>query len=152
MQRITNLEIQAKSAKDLVALMDAMMVPTNKESDEMGVVPHRSFKIKANFGTLRIGFVEPTIWKTWRKSGRINADAERFMVSRPVPCRKLISTLRLRQWGPVHLIVEQLVMCQGRRADGAIVAKVRYGCAEYDRDGCRHCLPCGATKPIEPYY
>jgi amidase len=69
----------AKSAKDLVALMDAMMVPTNHESDE--VAPHRSFKIKANFGTLRIGFVEPTIWKTWRKSGRINADAERFMVS-----------------------------------------------------------------------
>lgn len=84
--------MQAKSAKDLVALMDAMMVPTNRETDEM--VPHRSFKIKANFGTLRIGFVEPTIWKTWRKSGRINADAERFMVSRPVPCRKLVFALR----------------------------------------------------------
>lgn len=67
------------------------MVPTNRESDE--VVPHRSFKIKANFGTLRIGFVEPTIWKTWRKSGRINIDAERFMVSRPVPCRQLRSAL-----------------------------------------------------------
>jgi amidase len=59
--------------------MDAMMVPTSKEGNEMA--PHRSFKIKANFGKLRIGFVEPTIWKTWRKSGRINADAERFMVS-----------------------------------------------------------------------
>jgi hypothetical protein len=59
--------------------MDAMMVPTSKEGDEMA--PQRSFKIKANFGKLRIGFVEPTIWKTWRKSGRINADAERFMVS-----------------------------------------------------------------------
>jgi hypothetical protein len=57
------------------------------------MAPHRSFKIKANFGTLRIGFVEPTIWKTWRKSGRINADAERFMVSRSVPCRKLSSAL-----------------------------------------------------------
>jgi amidase len=73
------------------------MVPTNKESDGLGVVPHRSFKIKANFGTLRIGFVEPTIWKTWRKSGRINADAERFMVSRPILCCKPISTLRERQ-------------------------------------------------------
>jgi amidase len=72
------------------------MVPTNKESDGLGVVPHRSFKIKANFGKLRIGFVEPTIWKTWRKSGRINADAERFMVSRPVPCCELKSTLRQR--------------------------------------------------------
>jgi hypothetical protein len=79
--------MQAKSAKDLVALMDAMMVPHSSEGDSPA--PHRSFKIKANFGTLRIGFVEPTIWQTWRKSGRINADAERFMVSRPVPCRKL---------------------------------------------------------------
>lgn len=70
--------IQAKSAKDLVALMDVMMVPTNGESDSPG--PHRSFKIKPNFGNLRIGFVEPSIWKTWKKSGRINADAERFMV------------------------------------------------------------------------
>ncbi|KAH3904255.1 hypothetical protein HBI56_176640 [Parastagonospora nodorum] len=70
----------AKSAKDLVALMDAMMVPTSRESDE--VAPHRSFKIKSNFGKLRIGFVEPTIWKTWRKSGRINADAERFMLQK----------------------------------------------------------------------
>jgi amidase len=75
----SNRVSQAKSAKDLVALMDAMMVPHNKETDELA--PHRSFKIKANFGTLRIGFVEPSIWKTWRKSGRINADAERFMVS-----------------------------------------------------------------------
>ncbi|KAF1917341.1 amidase signature domain-containing protein [Ampelomyces quisqualis] len=70
----------AKSAKDLVALMDAMMAPTSREIDE--VVPHRSFKIKANFGNLRIGFAEPTIWKTWRKSGRINADAERFMLQK----------------------------------------------------------------------
>lgn len=61
--------------------MDAMMVPTSKEGDER--VPHKSFKIKPDFGTLRIGFVEPSIWKTWRKSGRINADAERFMVSHP---------------------------------------------------------------------
>lgn len=73
--------LKAKSAKDLVALMDAMMVPHSREGDDMA--PHRSFKIKANFGNLRIGFVEPSIWKTWRKSGRINADAERFMVSHP---------------------------------------------------------------------
>jgi hypothetical protein len=89
---IANRKSQAKSARDLVALMDAMMVPTSKEADE--TVPHRSFKIKANFGKLRIGFVEPTIWKTWRKSGRINADAERFMVCRPVLRRKLIFALR----------------------------------------------------------
>jgi amidase len=59
--------------------MDAMMVPTNRE--EHARSPHRSFKIKPDFGTLRIGICEPSIWKAWRKSGRINADAERFMVS-----------------------------------------------------------------------
>jgi hypothetical protein len=58
--------------------MDAMMVPTNREEHTRS--PHRSFKIKPDFGSLRIGICEPTIWKVWRKSGRINADAERFMV------------------------------------------------------------------------
>ncbi|KAL7776255.1 hypothetical protein CFE70_006671 [Pyrenophora teres f. teres 0-1] len=67
----------AKSAKDLVALVDAMMVPTSREENARS--PHRSFKIKPDFGTLRIGICEPTIWKAWRKSGRINGDAERFM-------------------------------------------------------------------------
>ncbi|EDU42724.1 amidase family protein [Pyrenophora tritici-repentis Pt-1C-BFP] len=67
----------AKSAKDLVALIDAMMVPTSREENARS--PHRSFKIKPDFGTLRIGICEPTIWKAWRKSGRINGDAERFM-------------------------------------------------------------------------
>ncbi|KAL6150262.1 hypothetical protein ACJQWK_00144 [Exserohilum turcicum] len=70
----------AKSAKDLVALMDALMVPTNREENAQS--PHRSFKIKPDFGTLRIGICEPTIWKSWRKSGRINADAERFMTQK----------------------------------------------------------------------
>ncbi|KAB2108123.1 hypothetical protein AG0111_0g4509 [Alternaria gaisen] len=70
----------AKSAKDLVALMDAMMVPTNREEHTRS--PHRSFKIKPDFGSLRIGICEPTIWKVWRKSGRINADAERFMTQK----------------------------------------------------------------------
>lgn len=56
-----------------------MMVPTSREENARS--PHRSFKIKPDFGTLRIGICEPTIWKAWRKSGRINGDAERFMVS-----------------------------------------------------------------------
>jgi amidase len=68
----------AKSAKDLVALMDAMMLPTSKETGmrDMG----HCFKVREDWGNLRIGITEPTIWKTWKKSGRINADAERFMV------------------------------------------------------------------------
>ncbi|KAH7558848.1 amidase signature domain-containing protein [Bipolaris maydis] len=70
----------AKSAKDLVALMDALMVPTNREENVPS--PHRSFKIKPDFGTLRIGICEPSIWKSWRKNGRINADAERFMTQK----------------------------------------------------------------------
>lgn len=68
----------AKSAKDLVALMDAMMLPTSKEAGTR--VPNTCFRVKQDWGNLRIGFTEPTIWQAWRKSGRINADAERFMV------------------------------------------------------------------------
>jgi hypothetical protein len=42
----------------------------------------KQFKIKSNFGNLRIGFSEPAIWSTWRKSGRVNTDAEKFMVKK----------------------------------------------------------------------
>jgi amidase len=70
---------QAKSAKDLVALVDILLSPTNKEFSTG--LPKASFKIREDWAGLRIGFTEPTIWKSWRKSGRINADAERFMVS-----------------------------------------------------------------------
>jgi len=70
----------AKSAKDLVALMDTMMLPTSRE--DVTKSPNTSFKIKNDWGNLRIGFTEPTIWQQWRKTGRINADAERFMLQR----------------------------------------------------------------------
>ncbi|KAF2201136.1 amidase signature enzyme [Delitschia confertaspora ATCC 74209] len=68
----------AKSAKDLVALMDALMVPTGRETT---APPVRSpnFRIKEDWGGLRIGFTEPGIWRQWLKSGRINSDAEKFM-------------------------------------------------------------------------
>jgi hypothetical protein len=69
---------QAKSAKDLVALSDALLSPTNKEGGANA--PKSNFRIKEDWTGLRIGFTEPTIWTSWRKSGRINADAERFMV------------------------------------------------------------------------
>ncbi|ORY10754.1 amidase signature domain-containing protein [Clohesyomyces aquaticus] len=70
----------AKSAKDLVALMDAMMLPTSRETT--APIPKTCFRIKEDWGDLRIGFTEPTIWQSWRKSGRINADAERFMLQK----------------------------------------------------------------------
>ncbi|KAF2714645.1 amidase signature enzyme [Pleomassaria siparia CBS 279.74] len=70
----------AKSAKDLVALMDALMLPTSKETGTKAA--HTCFRIKEDWGNLRIGFTEPTIWKQWKKSGRINADAERFMLQK----------------------------------------------------------------------
>jgi amidase len=58
--------------------MDVIMSPTNKESS--GILPKSRFQVKEDWSGLRIGFTEPTIWRSWRKSGRINADAERFMV------------------------------------------------------------------------
>ncbi|KAF2106938.1 amidase signature domain-containing protein [Lophiotrema nucula] len=70
----------AKSAKDLVALMDALMLPTSKETGTK--TQSTCFRIKEDWGNLRVGFTEPTIWQSWRKSGRINADAERFMLQK----------------------------------------------------------------------
>ena len=63
------------------------MVPMQRETAAMA--PHRSFKIKPDFGSLRIGICEPTIWSAWKKIGRINGDAERFMVS--LICLVLVS-------------------------------------------------------------
>jgi len=68
----------AKSAKDLVHLIDALMLPSRHEHGTRTVSHY--FKIKEDWGGLRIGFTEPTIWRSWVKSGRINADAEKFMV------------------------------------------------------------------------
>lgn len=68
----------AKSAKDLVYLMDALMLPVQQEFGTRCM--SRSFKVREGWGDLRIGFTEPTIWKSWRKNGRINADAEHYMV------------------------------------------------------------------------
>ncbi|PVI04609.1 amidase signature enzyme [Periconia macrospinosa] len=70
----------ARSAKDLVALMDILLSPTNKEFGTGS--PKTGFKIKEDWSGLRIGFTEPTIWTSWKKSGRINADAERFMLQK----------------------------------------------------------------------
>lgn len=67
----------AKSAKDLVHLIDALMFPSRHEHSTRTVGHY--FKIKEDWGGLRIGFTEPTIWRSWMKSGRINADAEKFM-------------------------------------------------------------------------
>lgn len=72
-------KLQARSAKDLVALMDVLLSPSGKDS---GFRQRCDFKIKQDFNGLRIGFTEPTIWSSWRKSGRINADAERFMLQK----------------------------------------------------------------------
>lgn len=107
--------------------MDAMMVPAVGETDGRG--PHRSFKIKPDFGTLRIGFVEPTIWRTWRKSGRINADAERFMVSgsNNIPC----SNARVHGHCS-RFLFRGLNVVLGLGADMALASKVRHGGAEHD--------------------
>lgn len=71
----------AKSATDLVNLMNTIMVPS-------GYLPGTSsadscFKMKRDWGDLRVGFASPSIWKAWLKSKRINSDAERYMVGEP---------------------------------------------------------------------
>ncbi|KAF1964182.1 amidase signature enzyme [Bimuria novae-zelandiae CBS 107.79] len=71
----------AKSAKDLVALMDVLLSPSGKDPS-FRQRSGSAFKIRTDFTGLRIGFTEPTIWRSWRKSARINADAERFMLQK----------------------------------------------------------------------
>jgi amidase len=71
----------AKSATDLVNLMNTIMLPSDYEDEDKS--PTWEFKIRKDWDHLRIGFAEPSIWSMWRKSKRINADAERYMV-RPI--------------------------------------------------------------------
>lgn len=59
--------------------MDVLMSPSSQEPSLRNRI---EFKIKQDFAGLRIGFTEPTIWSSWRASGRINADAERFMLQK----------------------------------------------------------------------
>lgn len=112
---------QAKSAKDLVALMDALLSPTSKESSAR--VPKTCFRIKEDWGNLRIGFTEPTIWSSWRKCGRINADAERFMVS------VLFSPFNCYFWLFMVPAVHGLRECRRLRFRGSRMRPVGVACS-----------------------
>ncbi|PSN74128.1 amidase signature enzyme [Corynespora cassiicola Philippines] len=109
----------AKTAKDLVALMDAMMLPTSKEGDAR--IPSTCFRIKEDFGGLRVGFTEPTIWKSWRKSGRINADAERFMLQKYDQVVKKLIDIGVDIVYPVELPPSQSLNLDGKNSFEPIV-------------------------------
>lgn len=68
----------AKSATDLVNLMNMLMAPSDHE---FGSVPQgHNFKIRKDWDGMKIGFTDASIWKMWLEQKRINADAERYMV------------------------------------------------------------------------
>jgi amidase len=112
---------QAKSAKDLVALMDALMLPTSKETGTK--VPNTCFRIKEDWGNLRIGFTEPTIWKQWRKSGRINADAERFMLQKYDMVVQSLIQMGVDVVYPVELPSQSSLNLDGKNCFESIVCK-----------------------------
>jgi amidase len=115
---------QAKSAKDLVALMDALMLPTSRETGTK--VPNTCFRIKEDWGKLRIGFTEPTIWTQWRKSGRINADAEKFMLQKyDVMIQSLIG-MDVDVVYPVELPSQSSLNLDGKNCFEAVVCKLIY--------------------------
>ncbi|KAF2763447.1 amidase signature enzyme [Pseudovirgaria hyperparasitica] len=70
----------AKSATDLVNLMNTLVAPT--ECEVGSPAAGTCYKIKEGWEGLHIGFAAPSIWKMWLKSKRINADAERYMRQR----------------------------------------------------------------------
>jgi amidase len=109
----------AKSAKDLVALSDALLSPTNKESSTHA--PKSTFRIKESWAGLRIGFTEPTIWTSWRKSGRINADAERFMLQKYDMVVQSLIEMGVDIVYPVELPAQSSLNLDGRNSFEPIV-------------------------------
>ncbi|GME61635.1 Amidase [Neofusicoccum parvum] len=71
----------AKSAADLTFLMDALMEPVAKEL-ESTPLRYRLFTVRHQWNGLRVGFVDPAIWKVGKDFSRLNADAEKYMVFR----------------------------------------------------------------------
>lgn len=69
----------AKSAADLTFLMDALMEPVAKEL-ESTPLRYRLFTVRHQWNGLRVGFVDPAIWKVGKDFSRLNADAEKYMV------------------------------------------------------------------------
>ncbi|KAF2144249.1 uncharacterized protein K452DRAFT_223664 [Aplosporella prunicola CBS 121167] len=72
----------AKSAEDLVALADALLEPEREDSVLDGV-PRAAprFAVKRRWKGLRVGFVDPAVWKPRGDLARCNADAQKYMVN-----------------------------------------------------------------------
>lgn len=122
----------AKSAKDLVALSDALLSPTNKEPSLS--TPKSTFRIKEDFHGLRIGFTEPTIWTSWRKSGRINSDAERFMIQKYDTVVQRLIAMGVDVVYPVELPSQSTLNINGRNSFEPIVyAEFKECLAEFIR-------------------
>ena len=99
--------------------MDAMMI-----SDYPGEETRRQqFKIKSNFGNLRIGFSEPAIWRTWRKSGRVNTDAEKFMIKNYNLVIQRMRSMGAQVVFPVELPSQASLTIDGKNCFEPVVCK-----------------------------
>ncbi|OMP83535.1 putative amidase [Diplodia seriata] len=70
----------AKSAADLTFLVDAAMRPLGRELGEGTPLRYRLFQVRSRWNGLRVGFVDPAIWRVGKDFSRLNADAEKYMV------------------------------------------------------------------------
>jgi amidase len=104
--------------------MDVIMLPTSKETGTK--MPNTYFRIKEDWGNLRIGFTEPTIWKQWRKSGRINADAERFMLQKYDFVVQSLIDMGVDVVYPIELPSQSSLNLNGKNSFEPIVCKSTY--------------------------
>lgn len=68
----------ARSATDLVHLMNTMMMPSDYEYGSKAAGWY--YKLNDSWDGLRVGFAAPAVWDSWLKTKRINSDAARYMV------------------------------------------------------------------------
>ncbi|KAL1635198.1 hypothetical protein SLS58_010368 [Diplodia intermedia] len=71
----------AKSAADLTFMVDAVMRPLGRELGEGTPLRYRLFQVRSRWNGLRVGFVDPAIWRVGKDFSRLNADAEKYMMS-----------------------------------------------------------------------
>ncbi|OJD36083.1 amidase family protein [Diplodia corticola] len=71
----------AKSAADVTFLVDAVMQPLPRELEAGMPLRYRMFQVRGRWNGLRVGFVDPAIWRVGKDFSRLNADAEKYMMS-----------------------------------------------------------------------
>ncbi|KAK8152749.1 amidase signature domain-containing protein [Phyllosticta citribraziliensis] len=70
----------AKSASDLVALTDAVVEPS-MIGDDYYPRGFQKFSVQKSWSGLRVGFVDPRVWKPRGELAKANPEAQKFMIA-----------------------------------------------------------------------